>query len=144
MTLPLDQWQEVGRNESARYYLAEEGVIVVLPYEDMVDTETSARAAVKLQIDYWKGAGRPGASVVLVDPVGHQEAGARRVYQREIDPEWHTCVALVTSSFFGRAVASVFLGLARPPVPTTMFVDLDAALSWARQQNATRGMPPRG
>ncbi len=144
MTLPPDQWQEVGRNESARYYLAEEGVIVVLPYEDVVDTEATARAAIGLQTDYWRGAGRPGALVVLMDRVRHQEAGARRVYQREIDPEWYTCVALVTSSPFGRAVASVFLGLARPHVPTTMFAELSAALAWARKQNATRVVPPRG
>ena len=144
MTFPLDHWHEVGRTESARYYLAEEGVIVVLPHEDVVDTEATARAAITLQADHWRSVGHAGASVVLLDTVSHQEAGARRVYQREIDSEWYTCVALVTGSSFGRALASVFLGLARPPVPTKMFADLETAFRWVRLQNEAARTAPRG
>ena len=85
MTLPSpDQWHQVGSNESARYYLFENGVIVVVPHEDVVDTEATARAAITLQIEYWRSVGRAGASVVLLDPVLHQEAGARRLPCRRL------------------------------------------------------------
>ena len=145
MNLPVvDRWRQVGSNESARYYVAEEGILVVVPHQGIVDTEATARAAVTLQVEYLKSVGRAGAVVVLMDPIQHQEAGARHVYQREIDPAWYTCVALVTSSVLGRALASVFLGLARLTVPTQMFAELDAAVLWARQQNATRRAAPHG
>ncbi len=145
MKLPdLGQWRLVGSNESARYFLAENGVIVVIPHQDCVDTEHTARAAIALQMAHWQSVGRPGASIVMMDPIQHQEAGARRVYQREIAAESYTCIALVTDSIFGRAVASIFLGLASPPVPTKMFADLDTALTWVRQINASRWATSRG
>lgn len=140
---PVDipqHWQQVGSISTAHYYLAADGTIVVVPFQDCVDTEETARAGIVLQAEYWLSAGRRGAIVVLMDPIQHQEAGARRVYQREIDPAWCTCVALVTASVFGRSVASIFVGLARPSVPTRMFADVDTALRWAQQENARGGI----
>ena len=141
MNLPaVDTWSEVGENDSARYFTPENGIIVVIPHDNCVDTAQTARAAIALQVDHWKRAGHAGASIVLMDQISHQEAGARRVYQHEIDADWYTCVALVTNSVFGRAVASIFLGLAKPPVPTRMFADLEAALVWARHHNTARSV----
>ncbi len=145
MNLPdMEGWTQIGANDSARYYLAEEGVIVVIPHENCVDTEVTARAAIGLQVDYWRNVPRAGASIVLMDAVHHQEASARRVYQKEIGSQWQTGIALVASSLFGRSIASIFLGLAKPPVPTRMFADLDSALVWLRSMNAARGNMPSG
>lgn len=129
-------WPTLGRTDNAAFYLADPRVIVIAPDEGSTDDETTARQSIALQQEHWRAQGSRGAAIVLIDRVGHQTKGARQVYQAEVDPALITGFALVTGSVFGRAVASVFMGLARPVIPTRMFGSLEAALQWARARNA--------
>lgn len=127
-------WPVVGRTGNAIYYLADPRIIVVVPDENP-DDETTARESVALQVSHWKAQGVRGATIVLTDRVVHQSKDARRVYQHEVTPRHFTVCGLVSSSVFGRAVASVFVGLSRPPVPTRMFGTLAQALQWVKAQH---------
>lgn len=127
-----ERWPLLGRTDNASFRLADAGVVVVIPDDGCTDDEHTARQSVAMQHEHWRAAGRRGATIVLMDRVVHQTKNARRVYQTEVDPELIVGFGLVTRSVFGRAVASVFVGLARPVVPTRMFGDLDEARRWAR------------
>jgi hypothetical protein len=129
-------WPKLGRTGNAAFHLAEPRIIVVAPDEGCTDDETTARQSVGMQHEHWRAHGRSGVAIVLMDRVTHQTKDARRVYQTEVDPELITGFGLVSSSVFGRAVASVFMGLARPRVPTHMFATLALALQWARAHHA--------
>ncbi|MEX1365658.1 MAG: hypothetical protein AB1Z98_21195 [Nannocystaceae bacterium] len=123
----------LGRTDNASFRLADAGVVVVVPDDGCTDDEHTARQSVTMQQEHWRTIGHRGAAIVLMDRVAHQTKDARRVYQTEVDPELIAGFGLVTRSVFGRAIASVFMGLARPVVPTRMFGDLDEALRWARR-----------
>lgn len=125
-------WPFLGRTDNASFYLADPRAIVVVPDEGRPDDETTARQSMSLQAAHWQAQGRRGATIVLMDRVVHQSKDARRVYQLEVNPSRFTVCCLVSSSMFGRAVASVFVGLSRPAVPTRMFGSVDQALQWAR------------
>lgn len=129
-------WTNLGRSDNASFVLAEPRIIIVAPDEACTDDEKTARQSIQLQQAHWKSQGVRGAAIVLMDRVAHQTKEARRVYQTEVDPTLVTGFALVSSSVFGRAVASVFMGLARPVVPTRMFGSLPLALQWANARNA--------
>ena len=129
-------WTNLGRSGNASFFLADPRVIVVEPDDGCTDDETTARQSIQLQQAHWKAQGVRGAAIVLMDRVAHQTQGARRVYQTEVDPALVTGFGLVSSSVFGRAVASVFMGLARPAVPTRMFASLPLALQWAKARSA--------
>ncbi len=129
-------WPTLGRTGNAAFHLADPRIIVVAPHEGCTDDEATARESVGLQHEHWKAQASSGAAIVLMDRVAHQTKGARRVYQTEVDPKLITGFGLVSSSVFGRAVASVFMGLARPLVPTRMFATLPLALQWAQSHHA--------
>ena len=126
------RWITLGRSGNATFMLADPCVIVVAPDEGCTDDETTARQSISFQQAYWRSQGTMGAAVVLMDRVAHQTKEARRVYQGEVDPSILSRFALVSSSVFGRAVASVFMGLARPIIPTRMFGSVAPALAWAK------------
>lgn len=130
------RWPTLGSTDNAAFYLADPRIIVVVPHEDCTDEELTARQSISLQHQHFKAQQRPGAALVLMDRVGHQTTSARLVYQTEVDPAWITGFGLVSTSVFGRAVASVFMGLARPAVPTFMFESVAEALQWAHARNA--------
>lgn len=125
-------WPVLGRTNNAVMHLARPRVLVVVPDEGCTDDELTARQSVTFQHDHWRAQGTRGMSVVLMDRVTHQTKEARRVYQSEMDGTLIAGVALVSSSTFGRAIASVFMGLSRPAVPLRMFGSLAQALAWAQ------------
>jgi hypothetical protein len=129
-------WPTLGRTHNATFHLAGPRIIVVAPHDGCTDDEVTARQSIAFQHAHWRAQDGKGATVVLMDRVSHQTKGARRVYQAEVDATLITGFALVSSSVFGRAVASVFMGLARPLIPTRMFANLSHALQWAKAQNA--------
>jgi hypothetical protein len=67
-----------------------------------------------------------------MDPVAEQTADARAVYRDDTDPVFFACYAIVGGTFFARAVGSVFLGLSKPRIPTSMFGSFEDALEWCR------------
>lgn len=134
-------WPVLGRTDNATFHLADPRVIVVAPDDGCTDDETTARQSIALQHAYWKAQSRCGVAIVLMDRVNHQTKDARRVYQTEVDPALVTGFGLVSSSVFGRAVASVFMGLTRPAVPTLMFGSLAQAVQWAKAQHDQHSNP---
>ncbi len=129
-------WPKLGRSDNASFYLAAPRIILVVPDDGCTDDEATARQSVQFQHQHLQSAEARGVAIVLMDSVAHQTKEARRVYQTEVDPAIIAGFGLVSSSVFGRAVASVFMGLARPVVPTRMFASLPLALRWAEARNA--------
>ena len=105
----------------------------MVPFDGSSDTADSATESVDIQLSHLRASGRRAGTVVFMDYVGSQNAGAREVYHDAPDPTFQTGFALVSSSMFGRAVSSVFLGLHPPRIPTRMFGTLEEALTWIRQ-----------
>jgi len=128
-------WPVLGRTDNATFYVADPRIIVVAPDEGCTDDEPTARQSIAIQTTHWQAQGIRGATIVLMDCVVHQSKDARRVYQTEVNATRFTVCGLVSSSVFGRAVASVFLGLSRPSIPTRMFGSIAQALQWARAQH---------
>lgn len=135
----VSRWKKLGSTDNADMYEVEPGVLAVVPHERCVDTAETARQSVEFQHRHWAAEGRGGGALVFVDRIRDQHAGARQVYGSLPDPERVRGFALVGGTVFGRAVASVFLGLNPPAAPTKMFGDLDAALAWLREINQKGG-----
>lgn len=116
------------------YYTAAEDVLVVMPRPGTTDDGRSARANVDFQLGYAKKLGRKIGTLVYVSNLRSQDAPARRVYADEMDPDLIFAAALVVSNPLSRAIASFFLGFARPRFPTRMFEGMDPALAWLDTQ----------
>lgn len=135
----VSQWNRLGETANAQFYQVEEGILAIVPEVNSTDTEETAKASVEFQHRHWTDEGRPGGSVIFMDRLRDSQAGARQVYTKMPDQRLITGFALVGGTVFGRAVASVFMGLNKPSAPTRMFGDVDEALSWLRKQNEQRG-----
>lgn len=129
-------WAVLGRTDNATIYSVAQRILAVAPDAGCTDDEHTARQSIEFQRSHWVDQRSRGAAVIFMDRVGHQTKGARRVYQTEVDVAVITAFALVGGSVFGRAVASVFMGLTRPPVPTQMFASATSALKWVAARNA--------
>lgn len=125
---------EVGRTVNTDYFLAKEDVLVVMPRPGTKDDGDTARANVRFQLDYAHKVGRRIGTIVVVSNLLSQDAAARRVYANEMDPELFFAAALVVSNQLSRAIASFFLGLAKPAFPTRMFEGIEQALAWLDAQ----------
>lgn len=135
MTTPdVSRWKPLGPTHNADMYEVEPGILAVVPHEGCVDTAETASENFAFQQRHWEEAGRSGGVLIFMDLIRDQHAGARRVYSAP-SRGLITGFALIGGTVFGRAVASVFLGLSRPAAPTKMFGDLEAALAWLRELN---------
>jgi hypothetical protein len=126
-------WTRIGRSGNADFFEIEPGALAVIPFDGSSDTAGTASESIRIQLAHLRASGRRAGTVVFMDPVASQDAGAREVYHNAPDPMFQTRFALVSSSMFGRAVSSVFIGLHPPRVPTRMFGTLEEALAWIRQ-----------
>ncbi|MEN0062324.1 MAG: hypothetical protein AAGA48_09235 [Myxococcota bacterium] len=137
--LELEGAELLGTTANARFLLIQPRVIAVLPVEGCVDIEETARASIELQQAHWERMGHPGGSVIYMDAIVEQDKGARRAYVELPDPRWFTGFGLIGGTRFGRAVASVFLGLRKPKVPTRFFATASEAVAWVSQRNEPHG-----
>jgi len=131
----MSGWDHLGTSDNAEFYLVEPQILAVVPNENSVDDETTARQSVEFQHEYWRGRNERGGSVIFMDRVRDSRAGARRIYGTLPDPALITGFALVGGTVFGRAVASVFIGLSRPSAPTKMVGDFASGVAWLRSLN---------
>lgn len=138
MTPDTSGWTSIGRSGNADFFEIEPGVLAVVPFDGSSDTADTAAESIQIQLSYLRAGGRRAGTIVFMDPVASQNSGARDVYRLAPDPMFQTGFALVGSTIFGRAVASVFMGLNPPRVPTRMFGTFQEALSWIRQHHASR------
>lgn len=138
MTPDTSAWSPIGRSGNADFFEIEPGVLAVVPFDGSADTADTAAESIRIQIAHLRASGRRAGTVVFMDHVVAQDAGARDVYRNDPDPTLQTCFALVGGTMFGRAVSSVFMGLHPPRLPTRMFGTFQEALAWIRQTAATR------
>jgi len=131
-------WAAIGRSANADFYEVEPGVLAVVPFDGSADTADTAAESIGIQLTHLRSCGRRAGTIVFMDHVAAQNAGAREVYRNAPDPTLQTCFALVGSTIFGRAVASVFMGLHPPRVPTRMFGTFEEAVTWIRRTAGTR------
>ena len=106
--------------------------LAVVPFEGTTDDAATARESVAAQLQYLRARGQRAGIIVMMDRVVEQDGGARAVYRDQPDPAFQACFALVGSTAFGRAVASIFIGINPPRVPTRLFATLEEALAWVR------------
>jgi hypothetical protein len=125
-------WKKLGATSNTQYYEVEPGILAAVPHQGASDDEHSARQNNVFQMEYFRVRQRPGCVLVLFDRMKGQDAGARRVYQREPDTKLILGTALVGGTLLGRAMASFFLGLSKTQVPVKVFGDLKDALRWAQ------------
>jgi hypothetical protein len=125
-------WTHIGSSSNAEFYAIEPQILAVVPHDGKNDDAGTARESVKIQLDHLRASGRRAGVVVFMDRVLSQDSGARTVYRDAPDPNFQVCFALVGGTPFGRAVASLFIGLSPPRVPTRMFASLPEAVAWIR------------
>jgi hypothetical protein len=138
VAIPTD-WKLLGTSSNARFYEVEPLLLAIVPTDDTDDNEVTARESLAFQEQHWRSVGHRGAVVCFMDPVLHQDGGARSVYVNETHDSLSTCFALVSETLFAQATASVFVGLAKPGIPTRIFPSLDAAKTWMDEMTAARG-----
>ncbi|MEM1029795.1 MAG: hypothetical protein AAGA56_00825 [Myxococcota bacterium] len=131
----VNDWKKLGQTDNADFYEVEDGIIGIVPFRDAIDTEATAKASVDFQHRHWTERNRRGGAVIFMDRLRDSKAEARQVYTTMPDATLISGFALVGGTVFGRAVASVFLGLNKPSAPTRMFGTEEDALAWLRRQN---------
>jgi hypothetical protein len=127
------RWTKIGESANAEFFEVEAHVLAVLPFDGTADDEATARESIRIQLDYLRARGTKAGTIVFMDRVVAQDAGARSVYRTAPDPKMQVCFALVGGTAFGRAVGSVFLGLSPLLVPTKMFATFEDAVAWVRR-----------
>jgi hypothetical protein len=134
MTINTQGWRKFGETANATLFEVEPHILAVVPVEGCTDDEATAQANIEAQLNYLRPKGQKAGVIIFMDPVAEQTAAARTVYRDATDPVHLACYALVGGTFFGRAVASVFLGLSKPNIPTSMFASFEEAIEWCRAQ----------
>jgi hypothetical protein len=129
-------WNPAGRTSNTEYFAVGDDILAAVPDKGSADTEATARENCDFQNGFFEKRGRSGLVVVFFDRMASQDKGARRVYQSAPDPNLFWGTALVGGSMLGRAMASFFLGLAKPRVPIKMCASFDDARDWARELRA--------
>lgn len=131
----------VGGTDAGDYYEVAPDVIVALPRAGYVQTPEGARASLLELHRIARSRSRRLVIVVLVDRVRSQDSAARRVWRQEIDGSLICGLVLTGSSLLGRAIASFFIGLTGPRLPTQMVGTLQEAVQWGTEQIARSGGP---
>ena len=133
MNPDVSGWSKIGTSGNADFFEVEPTILAVVPFDGSVDNAETAKQSVQIQLDYLRSRGRRAGVVIFMDRVAQQDGAARSVYREAPDPEFQACFALIGGTPFGRAVASIFLGLSPPKVPTKMFANYDEAVAWIRK-----------
>lgn len=131
-------WTPIGRSSNAAFYEVEPQLLAVVPYDGASDDEASATESVRIQLDHLRARATRAAVLVYVDGIVAQTAGARTVYRELPDPAYQVCFALIGGTPFGRAIASLFVGLRPPRVPTRFFATEGEAIAWTRSMTTPR------
>jgi hypothetical protein len=131
-------WTRFATTSNADFYEIEPHVLAVVPFDGTKDDATTAQESVAAQLKYLQSRGQRAGVIVMMDRVARQDGAARAVYHVQPNPAFQVCFALVGSTPFGRAVASIFIGLNPPRVPTRFFATIEEALAWVKTTVQTR------
>ena len=136
----VDDWEIAIKLPHGDIRWIEDGIVAGLPFEGVVETPELSRQVYEGYVACKEASGWPVAVVVLVDRLGNQTAEVRSYWQKVMTPDVFCCCALVSRSFFARAISSFLIGLRKPAVTTRIFTELGPALEWSRSQvRAQRG-----
>ena len=131
-------WTKFATTSNADFYEIEPHVLAVVPFDGTTDDARTAQESVDAQLAYLRPRGQRAGIIVFMDHVAQQDGAARAVYREQPDLAFQVCFALVGGTAFGRAVASIFIGLNPPRVPTRSFATVEEALAWVRTTVAAR------
>ncbi len=136
----ISGWTRVGATSNADYFTVEPGILALVPHKGAVDVRATALDNANVINDYGRRAGRPVAVIAFFDRIGSLDSAARRTYSEEADPTTVCAVAMVGGALLGRAMASVFLAIVRPPgLQFRLFGTYDEAVAWGRTLVAEHG-----
>lgn len=129
----FSKYKEVGQTVNTIIYIAESDpdIIIVVPRKGTKDNAKDARENVEYFHSYARSQGRRCGSVVIMSNMLAQDAEARKAYQ-DMDTKLFYGGALVTESALSRALASFFVGLSRPKVPTKLFDTVENGIEWLK------------
>lgn len=130
----MNDWEVAIQLPHGRIYWIRPGVVAGIPDEGVVETPDQSALVYEGYRECAAEAGHPVAVVVLVDRLGDQTPEVRAFWQEVMQPDVLCCCALVSSSFFARAISSFLMGMRKPVVPTQMFATLDQAVEWSNEQ----------
>jgi hypothetical protein len=130
--IDISRWTKFATTSNADFYEIEPHVLAVVPFDGTTDNATTAAESVAAQLQYLQPRGQRAGVIVMMDRLARQDGGARAVYHDQPNPAFQVCFALVGSTPFGRAVASIFIGLNPPRVPTRFFATMEEALAWVK------------
>jgi hypothetical protein len=126
------EFQSVGKTVNTDFAIADPDILIGTPRPGTVDNPEAARANVEFEAKYARDLGKRCCVIILVGNLLAQDAETRRVYTEGIGDDLLYGLALVVGNPLGRAIASFFMGLSRPKVPTKMFDSVEGAIAWAR------------
>lgn len=132
-TKDLSRYKEIGKTTNTVVYIAEADpdILIVVPQQGTIDNVKTAHENVAYYHNYARDLRKPCGTVVIMANLLSQDAEARRAYQ-----EWDTSLffagGLVVENALSRALASFFLGLSHPNVPTQLFETLEDAVEWLK------------
>ncbi|MCX6155169.1 MAG: hypothetical protein NT007_13530 [Candidatus Kapabacteria bacterium] len=130
MIVETSNWEKFGQSDNAEFFIIEESILSIVPFSKCTDDENTATQSVNIQLDFLRKEGKSAAIIIFMDNIVQQTSAARAIYRELPDPEVQLAYALVGGTNFGRAVASVFLGISKPKVPTKMFANFEQAINW--------------
>ncbi len=131
MDIDVQAWDEAHTLPHGKLYWIRPGIVAALPDEGVVETPDLSATVYAGYTRLAQELGHPVAIVVLVDRLGDQTPEVRRYWQQVMKTDVLCCAALVSESFFARAISSFFVGISKPEVPTRIFGTLDRAVEWA-------------
>jgi len=136
MVIDSTGWEHFERLPHGELYWIAPGVMVAVPDEGVVEVVSLSQAVYDGYTRAAASVGHPIAVLVYVDRLGDQTPEVRTFWQNVMHPDVVACVALISSSFFARAISSFFIGISGPKVPTKMLGTEESALLWAKERLA--------
>ena len=133
-------WKAVGSTSNTSFYLDHERIVLVLPNLGTHGTAAGARENLDFLRRWFAVHDDPPLVMVFFDRLASQDRAARKLYTEETSVPWALGFALVGGTLLGRAMASFFLGLARPAVPLQLFPTIAEPGVWLH--DLRRGTPP--
>ncbi|MFI5178080.1 MAG: hypothetical protein ACHQO8_05945 [Vicinamibacterales bacterium] len=116
---------------TARMVLGDDGVLIVRIRKDSRQRAADARENLQAAVSETQGRRRP----LLVDITGSPplDAETRHLYSGQTLVSGFTALALlVEASPLGQMMGNVYFRIARPGIPTHLFVDEGRAMTWLK------------
>lgn len=138
-TVP-SSWKAIGTTSNTRYFVTDPDLMIVYPHPGSQDDGSTAEENASFQMGYAEKLGRPIGVVVVLTSLTSQNADARRVYAAKMLPKHSFGAALVVEHPLSRAIASFFLGLSKPKIPTWTVDTVNAGLKLLASKRPTGGL----